>query len=496
MLTTLARGARPGRQRRSRSRRALLLVVPDRRPAARRGSSRRAGARFAARPTAGGDAISNRVSLRHRLDASRPTTSRRHRLRHVAQPAHPHRHRRSPARGHPRVRGRARPAPRELVATLRHHGTGPWGAPGDDPGRRLPAAARDRRRLLGHHACACTRAAPTPRPRRWCATCPSIPTASCGRGSRSAARARASSCPRSRRTWLPSSARARTSGSDSPNCANGSRRDADALAQVRAALAPGRRRPVGRGRRVRRRGPTPTGPRSRGTRSSRSTTPSSASASERSTDSGRLDRRSARPLRSPAGRGPSGACMHFNLADLWERVADTVPDHDAVVDGERRFTYAELDAARRPARAHAGRGRRRAGRPRRGLPLQLGRVPRDDAGRVQAPRGTDQRQLPLRRGRAALPVHRLRRARGRVPRGVRAEAVRDPRVAAAAANVRRGRRRHPAAAHRDADDAGDDLVARVRGRARGAPEGRAGRERSGDDSTSSTRAARPACPRA
>ena len=36
--------------------------------------------------------------------------------------------------------------------------------------------------------------------------------------------------------------------------------------------------------------------------------------------------------------------MHFNLADLWERVADTVPDHDAVVDGERRFTYAELDA--------------------------------------------------------------------------------------------------------------------------------------------------------
>jgi acyl-CoA synthetase (AMP-forming)/AMP-acid ligase II len=35
--------------------------------------------------------------------------------------------------------------------------------------------------------------------------------------------------------------------------------------------------------------------------------------------------------------------MHFNLADLWERVADTVPDHDAIVDGERRFTYAELD---------------------------------------------------------------------------------------------------------------------------------------------------------
>ena len=35
--------------------------------------------------------------------------------------------------------------------------------------------------------------------------------------------------------------------------------------------------------------------------------------------------------------------MHFNLADLWERVAETVPEHEAVVDGDRRFTYAELD---------------------------------------------------------------------------------------------------------------------------------------------------------
>ena len=35
--------------------------------------------------------------------------------------------------------------------------------------------------------------------------------------------------------------------------------------------------------------------------------------------------------------------MHFNLADLWERVAETVPDHDAIVDGDRRFTYAQLD---------------------------------------------------------------------------------------------------------------------------------------------------------
>jgi 3-oxocholest-4-en-26-oate---CoA ligase len=49
--------------------------------------------------------------------------------------------------------------------------------------------------------------------------------------------------------------------------------------------------------------------------------------------------------------------MHFNLADLWERVADTVPDHDAIVDGARRFTYAELDErANRLAHVLAARG--------------------------------------------------------------------------------------------------------------------------------------------
>ncbi|MFM7225495.1 MAG: acyl-CoA synthetase [Actinomycetota bacterium] len=36
--------------------------------------------------------------------------------------------------------------------------------------------------------------------------------------------------------------------------------------------------------------------------------------------------------------------MEFNLADLFERVADTVPDRTAVVAGDRRLTYAELDS--------------------------------------------------------------------------------------------------------------------------------------------------------
>src|SRR5205814_6215474 len=35
--------------------------------------------------------------------------------------------------------------------------------------------------------------------------------------------------------------------------------------------------------------------------------------------------------------------MDFNLADLFERVADTVPDRLALVAGKQRLTYAQLD---------------------------------------------------------------------------------------------------------------------------------------------------------
>jgi 3-oxocholest-4-en-26-oate---CoA ligase len=35
--------------------------------------------------------------------------------------------------------------------------------------------------------------------------------------------------------------------------------------------------------------------------------------------------------------------MEYNLADLWERVVDTVPDREALVCGELRLTYAEAD---------------------------------------------------------------------------------------------------------------------------------------------------------
>ncbi len=49
--------------------------------------------------------------------------------------------------------------------------------------------------------------------------------------------------------------------------------------------------------------------------------------------------------------------MQFNLADLFELVADTVPDHEAAVSGARRLTYRELDErANRLAHHLEGRG--------------------------------------------------------------------------------------------------------------------------------------------
>ena len=49
--------------------------------------------------------------------------------------------------------------------------------------------------------------------------------------------------------------------------------------------------------------------------------------------------------------------MEYNLADLWERVVETVPDREALVCGERRLTFAEAEArANRLAHALAARG--------------------------------------------------------------------------------------------------------------------------------------------
>jgi 3-oxocholest-4-en-26-oate---CoA ligase len=49
--------------------------------------------------------------------------------------------------------------------------------------------------------------------------------------------------------------------------------------------------------------------------------------------------------------------VEFNLADLWERVVDAIPDHEAMVCGDRRLTYAEADErANRLAHHLAGLG--------------------------------------------------------------------------------------------------------------------------------------------
>ena len=119
------------------------------------------------------------------------------------------------------------------------------------------------------------------------------------------------------------------------------------------------------------------------------------------------------PARAPNRSGRLD--MEYNLADLWERVADTVPDHEAMVCAGRRLTFAEADERRDPLGQRARRSRSRPRRPRCLLPLQLDRIPRSDARRVQAPRGAYQRQLPLRRRRAPLSPRRRRHARGRVP---------------------------------------------------------------------------------
>ena len=48
----------------------------------------------------------------------------------------------------------------------------------------------------------------------------------------------------------------------------------------------------------------------------------------------------------------------FNLADLFERVADAVPDREVIVSPARRLTFAQLDErANRLANVLTGLGR-------------------------------------------------------------------------------------------------------------------------------------------
>ena len=46
--------------------------------------------------------------------------------------------------------------------------------------------------------------------------------------------------------------------------------------------------------------------------------------------------------------------MHFNLADLFESVADVVPERTALVCGAERRTFAQLDRRAAVAEAQCG----------------------------------------------------------------------------------------------------------------------------------------------
>ena len=182
--------------------------------------------------------------------------------------------------------------------------------------------------------------------------------------------------------------------------------------------------------------------------------------------------------------------MTYNLADLFESAVDHVGGRDAVVVADERRTYAELDEranrlAQRWPRAASARA------PRRPPTGERDRVPRGDAGRVQAAGGPDQRQLPLRRGRAALPLRRRRPRRAdRAPRSSRPRSLRSRRCAVAATAARRRGRQRRRSRCRGAVDYEDALAAAP------PPERRTSRTGRPTTSTSSTRAAPRACPRA
>ena len=114
--------------------------------------------------------------------------------------------------------------------------------------------------------------------------------------------------------------------------------------------------------------------------------------------------------------------MEFNLADLWERIADAIPEHEAMVCGERRLTYAEVDERATRLAHHLA-----------ALGIGVG-----DHVALYLHNGTEYlegmlaafklRAVPINvnyrygDGGAALPLRRRRRPRRRVPPGVRGDA--------------------------------------------------------------------------
>ena len=95
------------------------------------------------------------------------------------------------------------------------------------------------------------------------------------------------------------------------------------------------------------------------------------------------------------------------------RSSTSVPDRTALVVGDTRRTFAELEDRSNRLAHHLARRRDQGRRPRGDLRLQRRRVGRGDDRALQDPRRPGERQLPLRRERAALPLRQRRPRRAR-----------------------------------------------------------------------------------
>ena len=81
---------------------------------------------------------------------------------------------------------------------------------------------------------------------------------------------------------------------------------------------------------------------------------------------------------------PGGAAMPgWNFAEIWEVVAEQIPDAPAQVQGDRVVHVAGVRRAGQRRRPHAARGRRAAPGQGGAVPLQLSRVPGVDVRHVQ-----------------------------------------------------------------------------------------------------------------
>ena len=202
--------------------------------------------------------------------------------------------------------------------------------------------------------------------------------------------------------------------------------------------------------------------------------------------------RTVKTVGSPAVRTTNrgGTMPGWNFADVWEVVAQQVPDAPAQVQGDRRVTWARVRPAGQRHRPGAARRRRRGAGQGRPVPLQRPRVPRVDVRHASRPASPRSTPTTATRRRARLPLGQRRRRRRRVPRHLRRAHRGHPRPGAAGASSGCGSTTAAARAPTGRRPTRPPPRPARRSRCR-APWGR-----DGDDLYCSTPAAPPACPRA